>query len=230
MRRILLSMAMVVAAASVASAQYSTFPRSTEPAYWVSGGAGTFNAQGVNDGSTSSVWDFGQKTNFQYRASLERSIQNQSSIGVAASFVNAPITYSSTGSGSTSGGTTCGSCAAHVDVMTLMAMFHSGGGTGFHQVLEFGAGATAYRNLKRDTDKAALAPSGGNIDPTFGLGYGYGYGLSPNTEFMVVGDYQLILHESKNLPSGVSNTNTIRSIRIGLRYGFGSRGKIGRRR
>ncbi len=234
MRRILFSMVMVAAAGSIAGAQYSGYPRVAEPAYWLSGGAGTFNAQGVNDGSTNSVWDFGQKTSFQYRATIEKAIQNQSAIGVAVNFVNAPLTYSSTGlascPGCTSAGASCGSCAAHADVMTLMAMFHSGGGTGFHQILEFGAGATAYRNLKRDSDKAVLAPSGGNVDPTFGLGYGYGYGLSPNTEFMVVGDYQLILHESKNLPSGVSNTNTIRSIRMGLRYGFGSRGQVGRRR
>jgi opacity protein-like surface antigen len=236
MKRILFSAAMLIALASTADAQFSTYPRTTEPAYWLSGGVGTFNAQRVNDGSTASTWDFGEKTSWQYRGSIEKAIQNESSIGIVGTFVRLPFTYASTTLGCAacattgSAGASCGSCAAHLDLMSLELTFHSGGGAGFHQVVEIGAGATAYRNLKRDADGAALAPSGGNIDPSFGLGYGYGYGLSSNSEIMIVGDYRLILHESKNLPSGTSNTNTVRSIRMGLRFGFGTRPSGVRRR
>ena len=52
MGKILFSLVMLIAFASSASAQFSTYPRTTEPAYWMSGGVGTFNAQRVNDGST----------------------------------------------------------------------------------------------------------------------------------------------------------------------------------
>ena len=233
MKRLLFAVVTCLAIAPAAHAQFPRYPGVAEPAWWLSGGIGAFNGQGVNDGATQSVWDFGQKTSWQYRASLEKSIQNQSSIGIVGTFVHVPFTYSSatTGAGGgVVGGVGCGSCAAHLDMMSLAAQFHSGGGVGFHQVLEASLGATAYRNLKRDSDGAALAPSNGNTDWSFDLGYGFGYGLSPNSEITLVQDYDLVLHESTGLPSGVSNTNTVRTIRLALRYGFGSRPLVRGRR
>ena len=93
MGKILFSLVMLIAFASTSSAQFSTYPRTTEPAYWVSGGIGTFNAQRVHDGSSNSTWDFGQKTSWQYRVSVEKAIQNQSSIGIVGSFAHVPFTY-----------------------------------------------------------------------------------------------------------------------------------------
>lgn len=230
MNRILISALMTTAFAS-AGAQFSNFPRTTEPAYWVSGGVGAMNGQGVQDGTTGSSWDFGQKTSWQYRGSIEKAIQNQSSIGMVGSFVRVPFTYSSSGTIIPTGGaTTCVQCAAHLEMMSVAGQFHAGGGTGIHQVLEIALGATAYRNLKRDSDGASLAPKGGNIDGSFTLAYGFGYGLSSTTEITLVQDYGLILHENTGLKSGSSNTNTVRSTRIGLRYGFGARRRaMGRR-
>ncbi|MDQ6718980.1 MAG: hypothetical protein M3Z17_11630 [Gemmatimonadota bacterium] len=238
MRSFLISAVLTIVAAPSVNAQYSSFPRTTEPAYWLSGGVGAFNGQGVNDGSTSSTWDFGQKTSWQYRGTIEKAIQNQSSIGVVGTFVHVPITYRYGGfietppcnTTSCSPSTTCSTCAAHLDMIGLMGQFHAGGGTGFHQVLEIAIGATAYRNLKRDSDGAALAPTGGNIDGSFALGYGFGYGFSSNSEVTLTQDYGLILHENTGLASGTSNTNTVRSIRAALRYGFGSQRPTVRRR
>jgi hypothetical protein len=194
----------------------------------VSGGVGAFNGQGVNDGSTQTTWDFGQKTSWQYRGTIEKAIQNQSSIGIVGTYVHVPITYSYNSQYVPFGCAACSSggpaqIPAHLDMMSLAAMFHAGGGVGFHQVLELAIGATAYRNLKRDTDGSPLPPTGGNIDGSFALGYGFGYGLSSNSEVTLTQDYGLVLHENKGLASGTSNTNTIRSTRIAFRYGFGSR-------
>lgn len=222
MRRFMIFGMVTIPLASTAGAQYSGFPRLTEPAYWVSGGVGAFNGQGVQDGSTSSSWDFGQQTGWQYRASIEKAIRNESSFGLVGTFVKVPFTYSSSAFAS-GAGATCGQCSAHLNMMSLQAQFHAGGGTGFHQVLEIAVGATAYRNLKRDSDGAALAPKGGNVDGSFSLAYGFGYGLSSNTELTLVQDYGMVLHENKGLQSGSSNTNTVRSLRAGLRYGFGAR-------
>ena len=237
MRRFFISAALFAAAASPANAQYSGFPRTTEPAYWLSGGVGAFNAQGVNDGGSSSTWDFGQKTSWQYRATLEKAIQNQSSIGLVATYVNVPFTYFDNllyspcaSPGCTPPPNRCSGCAAHLDMMSLAAQFHAGGGTGFHQVLEIALGATAYRNLKRDSDGMALDPTGGNIDGSFAIGYGFGYGLSSNSEVTLTQDYGIVLHENKGLQSGTSNTNTVRAIRMSFRYGFGSRSPGIRRR
>lgn len=236
MRSFLISAVLTIVVATAAQAQYSSFPRASEPTVWVSGGIGAFNGQGVNDGGTKSTWDFGQKTSWQYRGSIEKAIQNQSSIGLVGTFVHVPITYASTSFSpgcpacATSPGVSCASCAAHLDMIGLMGQFHAGGGTGFHQVLEIGIGATAYRNLKRDSDGAALAPTGGNIDGSFSLGYGFGYGFSSNSEVTLTQDYGLILHENTGLASGTSNTNTVRSIRMALRYGFGAQKPGVRRR
>ncbi len=219
MRSFLISTVLTIVAASSAKAQYSSFPRTTEPTVWISGGVGAFNGQGVHDGSTNSAWDFGQKTSWQYRATIEKAIQNQSSIGLVATYVQVPFTYSST---LVNPANNCGQCAAHLDMIGLMGQFHAGGGTGFHQVLEIALGATAYRNLKRDSDGTALAPVGGNIDGSFALGYGFGYGFSSNSEVTLTQDYGLILHENTGLASGTSNTNRVRSIRMALRYGFGA--------
>jgi hypothetical protein len=240
MGRILFSVVMLIAFASSVDAQFSTYPRTTEPAYWLSGGVGTFNAQRVHDGGSNSTWDFGQKTSWQWRASIEKAIQNQSSIGIVGSFAHVPFTYQDNRvynipnaagcpiSGCTPITDRC-TCAAHLDVMSLAAQFHAGGGTGFHQVIQIAIGATAYRNLKSDAGMK-LDPAGGDLDGSFSLGYGFGYGLSSNSEITLVPDYALILHQSTGLPSGTSNTNTIRSIRMALRYGFGARHPGVRRR
>jgi len=128
MRKSIVSALMLTAIASSASAQYSNFPRNGEPAYWLSGGAGAMNGQGVQDGSSSSTWDFGGKTSWQYRATIEKAIQNQSTIGVVATYVKVPFTYSTSSVGASS----CSRCAAHLDMVGLQGQFHAGGGVGFH--------------------------------------------------------------------------------------------------
>lgn len=223
MRNFFISAMMAAASAATANAQYSGFPSNTEPAVWLSGGIGAFNSQAVHDGGTQSTWDFGQKTSWQYRATIEKAIQNQSSIGIVATYVKLPFTYFGPGAAPAGiTGATCSQCAAHLEMVSLAGQFHAGGGVGFHQVLEIAIGATAYRNLKRDSDGAALAPTGGNIDGSFALGYGFGYGLSSNSEVTLTQDYGLVLHENSGLPSGTSNTNTVRAIRMSFRYGFGT--------
>lgn len=237
MKRILISALLTFAIVPAAGAQFGTYARATEPSYWIGLGASAFTGQGVHDGATQSTWDFGQRTSWQYRASLEKAIQNQSSIGIVGTFVHVPFTYRGPAVGvpcpacsGTPGGTTCAACAAHLDMIGLAAQFHAGGGEGFHQVLDAALGATAYRNLKRDADGAVLAPDKGNTDWSFDVGYGFGYGLSNSTEITLTQDYGLVLHESTGLPSGTSNTNTLRLTRLGIRFGFGAQGSPRRRR
>jgi hypothetical protein len=241
MKRILFSAILTFVIAPSASAQFGSYSKSTEPSYWIGFGIAALNAQGVNDGASRSTWDFGQRTNWQYLGSLEKTIQNQSSIGIVVTFAHLPFTYRNTSvnfpdscpacTSTVSQGASCGGqCAAHLDMMSLAAQFHAGGGTGFHQVLDAALGATEYRNLKRDSDGALLAPAKGNVDWSFDIGYGFGYGLSNSTEITLTQDYGLVLHESTGLPSGTSNTNTLRLTRLGIRFGFGSQAPSGRRR
>lgn len=228
MRRILFAFLMVVFVAGSLGAQIRR-PRvyaTGEPASWLTAGIGGFTGTGVNDGRTASMWDFGNSTNWQYRASLEKTVgTGGSSFGVSGSYARVPFVYTAdllTPLPGNVSGTRCGGCDAHLDMMTLLATFHSGAGQGFHQVIELNGGIVAYQNLKRDSDKATLA-GGRNIDPLFSIGYGIGYGFSDRTQVDFVPDYAIAIHERSGLSNGVSNTNSMRSLRFTLRMGFGAR-------
>ena len=196
-----------------------------DPSVWVTAGIDGFRANVVNDGATSSMWNFGNSTNFQYRASLESGLTSGSSFGVAGSWGHVPFEYTSSGiiTPPAGGGTQCAQCDAHLDLMTLVATFHSGAGLGFHQIVELNGGIVAYRNLKRDSDGAKLAPGGGNVDPLFSFGYGFGYGLSDRMNIDFTSNYTIGIHERKGLSNGSSNTNSMPSLRLSLRTGFGHR-------
>lgn len=195
--------------------------RNKEPSMWVSAGVAAFSADGVNDGSTGTAWDFAG-TNVQYRASLEKMIQNQTSVGITVGYIDMPFTYygSPTAVGAAN---SCAQCDAHMKMYSAAISIHVGGGLGFHQVLEGTAGVNHYRNFTRDADGAALIPLEGNTDPAFTFGYGFGFNFSNSQEVFIIQDYGLALHERKGLANSESNTLTMRTTRIGYRMGFGSR-------
>ena len=191
-----------------------------EPQTWVTASVGLFNGNTVADGATRSQWALGQATDPQFRLAAEKGLEGQShiSVGVAGTYMHAPFTYQ--GSGGTN---SCSNCAAHLDMVSLGASFHAGGGIGLHQVIEASAGAIQYRNLKRDSDSSPLAPTGGNIDPYFTFGYGFGYTINPTTQISVVQDLGFALHERTGLTSEQSNSLRLRAIRLNFRYGFGDK-------
>jgi len=223
MRRFSLVVLMAMLLTASASAQHRQRVFTADPGYWASGGFAGFSGQGVNDGRSGSSWDFGNSTNWQYAASLEKTIGSGSSFGVAATYSRVPFVYLGPAFPVPgSNGATCGNCDAHLDMTTLVATFHVGAGSGFHQVVEFNGGIVDYANLKRDSDGARLA-GGSNIDPLFSLGYGIGYGFDDRTQIEFVPDYAIAIHERSGLSNGVSNTNSMRSLRLTFRRGFGAR-------
>lgn len=182
---------------------------------WGSLSVGLYGANGVSDGETNSTWDFGEGTSWQFRAALEKALQNQFSLGGVLTYVDVPFVYV---------GPSCGRCDAHLDLTSLGVSFHAGGSQGLHQVLEVSAGAAMYSNLKRDSDGAKLAPTDGSVDPFFTFGYGFGYTFNPTMQVSIVQDYGLVLHERKGLANNESNTLTQRTTRLNFRMGFGNRG------
>lgn len=222
--RIIVLALLLVTAAPVRAQVFGGSPPA-DPSIWFGAGVGAFAADGVTDGGTGSTWDFGSGTNLQYRASLEKTIQNQTSVGFTAGYVNIPITYRGTSAASAN---TCAQCNAHLKLYTLALSLHAGGGLGFHQVLEASAGVNYYRDLRRDSDGTALAPIDGNIDPALNFGYGFGYNFSKSQELFLIQDYGIALHERRGTQNSQSNTLTMRTTRIGYRMGFGARGPLGR--
>jgi hypothetical protein len=222
MRRFSLALVMLILCAASLTAQRRQRVFSADPDYWVSGGVAGFTGQQVNDGKTASSWDFGNSTNWQYAASLEKTFGGGSTFGLAGSFARVPFVYFGPTLPVVPGTGTCTQCDAHLDMTTLVATFHVGAGAGFHQVVQFNGGIVNYANLKRDTDGTKLA-GGSNIDPLFSIGYGIGYGFDDRTQIEFVPDYAIAIHERSGLSNGVSNTNRVTSLRLTLRRGFGTR-------
>jgi hypothetical protein len=224
MRRVSLAFLILIFGAASLSAQRRPRVFTSDPDVWVSGGVAGFTGNGVNDGRSASAWDFGNSTNWQYSASVEKTLSGGgSSFGVAGTYAHVPFVYQ----GPTfpvpgGGGATCGSCDAHLNMTTLVATFHVGSGSGFHQVIGLNGGIVNYANLKRDADGVRLA-GGSNTDPLFSVGWGFGYGFDDRTQLEFVPDYSIAIHERSGLSNGVSNTNRMRSLKLTFRRGFGAR-------
>jgi hypothetical protein len=216
-------------------AQILRIQTASEPTVWVSGGIGfaQFSRQ-VYDGRTQSVWRFGSGA--QYRASIEKSISNQSTLGVTASVgrmplrffdlrdINSPALANLGGSGPESNACfdTSRGCRAHADVQSLGLTFHSGGGRGLYQVIEATGGATRYSSFRDDATDASLYP-GSNLDASLTVGYGFGYSWKRNLQVALVQDYAAILHERSGLPSGQSALTQQYVTRLVIRLGAGTR-------
>lgn len=208
-------------------------PAQGPPANWVSVGIGAFSANSVSDGDSHSTWDFGNATTPQYRVSLEKAFSNGISVGLAGTYVKAPISYSNFGVFTPDGPAfgVCGSaCDAELDVYSLGINFEAGGAMGFHQVYGGSIGVTRYDNFKRTSDGAELAPADAvnAISGTFS--YGFGYAFNPRTSVVGVYDIGLVYHSRDGLSSDQRNTLVPRTFRISLRQGFGTRSRTGVRR
>jgi hypothetical protein len=84
MRSFSLAFLMLILCTVPLSAQRRQRVFTSDPATWVSGGIAGFTANGVNDGKSASTWDFGNSTNWQYSASIERTVDGGgSSLGIA---------------------------------------------------------------------------------------------------------------------------------------------------
>lgn len=224
MRRVSFALLMLVLVAHGADAQRRPRVFTSDPDSWISVGIAGLTGNGVNDGRTATTWDFGSSMNWQYSASIEKTVGSGTSLGISGTFARIPFVYSGPSLPVIPGsGATCSPrCDAHLNMSTLVANLHIGSGTGLHQVIEVGAGIVNYSNLKRDTDGATLA-GGSNTDPLLVGGWGLGYGFDDKTQIEFLPAYSLGIHERSGLSNGVSNTNGMRSLKVVLRMGFGAR-------
>lgn len=216
MRHRIVGVALALAALSrPTNAQIARRQQPIEPQWWTSVGLGVFQSQAVDDGRTASTWDFGSTV--QWRATVERTLDRGTALGVAATFARAPLTYSSDSFQPTS----CTSCDADANVTQVMATFHAGGASpGFHQVIEIGLGATIYSGFRARGDGRKLDP-GSDADPAFALGYGFGYGIGEFTQLEVVQDLAASMHESTGLPADANTLIRSWTTRLGVRVALG---------
>ena len=159
MHRLLVGTLAIVVTTAPLSAAAQLYPvgAQREPTAWVGLGVGAFNAGEVADGKTSSIWDFGNRTTPQYRLSLERAMRGGMSLGLMGSYVRAPITYRGSADPRAP---SCLACDAKVDVYSLYALFHAGGGPGFHQVVGSRPGCDQLPELHAGIGRRAAGAAG----------------------------------------------------------------------
>lgn len=217
MRRLLL-FALVIVVPSVAGAQIirrGGMPFQ-EPTTFVSFGVGLLQPWDVADGTTNSVWNFSDAT--QFAVALEKNFGAGTSLGVRGTTARVPLQYSGL-----VGGVASYVTDADANVSQLLGSLHISPGSQFHTVLELSAGATFYYNFKARGSDASIGPRSVDTDFSFGFGYGVGYNFSPRFSVDVVQDQMTTLHQKSGLSAGASSSARLTSTRIVGRFGLGAR-------
>ncbi len=210
MSRLLLALLPLAVAADAGAQIIRPGMRSQEPSSWVSIGVGLQNGFDVRDGTTGSLWQFSDVT--QYVVSLEKVVSGGVTVGVRGAHSRVPLYY--TGSESTE---------ADANVSQVMGVLHVASGREFHSVLELGLGATLYSNFRSRSTDRRLEPTGTDADFAFSFGYGFGYNFSPRFGIDVVQDVSTALHQKAGLIAGESSSIRFSATRLVGRVGIGSR-------
>ena len=191
-------------------------PAASDPDYWVGLSLGYVEGITTTDDASGSTWQFGYTS--QIRATFEKTLQRGTTVGIAAGFSNAPLTY-------TSGfafGNGCGQCQATANV-TQYTIFINGGGLGsyggFHGLYTLETGVTQFSNFQEKATGFALEPTSGSYDATFGLGGGVGYSLSPTADLYVGEMVDFVLHHQSSAVAAQSAPRFF-TLRAGFRVGF----------
>lgn len=218
-----LAVALLLAPAVLAG-QPAEVPRAPAgPPIWVSAGVGYFSLAGFDDAGHGGSWQWDDA--FQLRATAERSLRRDITLGVAGTFARLPYAIS---------GGTCHGCRGDGTVWQALASIRlgGGGGVGFHSVLEGAVGATGFTSFERGTDVSSMPgnPSPAqSVVPTASITYGAGYTINPGLEVNFVQDLGFVFYDSEaggtGAPVGGSGNGTPRFgvSRLTLRYIIGGR-------
>lgn len=187
--------------------------RSSEPGYWVGLSYGYVEGLALTDRDTRGDWQFSYAS--QLRATLEKTVQPGVTVGAAAGFANANLSYRDDGLA-----TSCAvSCRASADVTQYLAFIRRSGGPGFHSLVDLEAGVTRFSNFRERTSGDELPPTHVSNDFTFGLGFGFGYGFSPIASVYAIQQFDFVMHP-QNDEVTTSSAPRLFNLRAGFRVGF----------
>ena len=202
-------------------------PIETGPSYgwWLSGGVAAVSITDITDGASNSSWHFGPDPLWQYRATLEKALDEFTTLGIAAGYGQANVVLTSIAAGTnTRLPSTCQvTCAATTELWTGMVQFRSGGGPGFHTLFEASGGGTAFRGFKTKDDAIAIPGIKNSFDISGTLAAGFGYPLSRSMVISLVQDFGIGFHTKTDLPEGTGRSWRMRNTRAALRFKFGGR-------
>ncbi len=227
-RRFVHALLLVATTSSMAAAQIrGQAIRRPSYGWWLSGGAGAVVLGDIADGATQTRWSFGSDPLWQMRGTLEKAIDQATTLGVSVGYGVVDLTVSPLVAVVTDGEVlrvpeSCRvSCEAETELWTLMGQFRSGGGPGFHTLFQASGGVTGFRNMRTRLDTAAIGNPKGQFDLSGSLGAGFGYTLSPGFVVELVQDFGIGWHAKTDLPAGTGRTWRARTTRAGLRFAFG---------
>ncbi|MCE2901669.1 MAG: hypothetical protein ACK6DP_09385 [Gemmatimonas sp.] len=200
-------------------------PARPDYGWWFSGGASGVVLGSINDGATQSRWDFGSDPLWQVRGTLEKGIDEATTLGVSLGYgvVDLAVTPFRTVTVPEAPQVPCANgCQAQTELWSLMGQFRSGGDRpGFHTFFEGQAGVTGFRNLRtRDSTQAPIGATRQQFDLSGSLGFGFGYALSRGLVATLVQDFGMGWHSEADLPEGTSRTWRMRNTRASLRFAF----------
>ena len=207
---------------TVASAQIRNRSVSANYGWWISGGASGVVLNDITDGVSQSKWTFGGDPLLQYRASIEKGIDEFTTIGVVAGYGKVAVSVQSIAAALNAKlPSSCQtSCPATTEMWTALAQFRTGGGEGFHTLFEIDGGVTSFRRFITTSDQIALTGITNSLDLTGTLGPGFGYALSRSFVVTLVQDFGIGFHSKTDLPSGTGRTWHVRTTRASLRIKF----------
>lgn len=216
---------LLITVADGAGAQIRGRPVSNpDAAWWFSGGAQAAVMNDINDGASGSIWKFGSDPLLQLRGSLERALDDATTIGVSAAYGKVdlqvvPFVITNDGTVSVGLPASCAQqCSAEAEMWSAMAQFRSGGGDRFHTFFEANGGVTGFRNMRTRSDRAPIGKASMDLSGT--VGGGFGYTLSNGFAITVVQDFGIGFHSKAGLPEGTSRSWRVRNTRAALRFRF----------
>lgn len=202
--------AVLLLATSAAPALAQGRGLTSEPSFWLSASGGYLWLATVADGATQSDWRFGD--GFPWRVSLEKSLGGSASLGLAATWLRAPLVYASA--------STCGTCNAHALVAMYGPVLRFGGTARLHQVIELSAGVMQYGSFEEDATGTRLPPAKANRDFALSFAYGVGVAIARDWVGELVWTQISTFHERDNLPGNTPTHRQHGGLRAGLRIGY----------
>jgi hypothetical protein len=199
--------------------------------WWFSGGAGALILGDISDGKSNTLWKFGGDPLWLFRGTLEKSLDDASTLGVAVGYGDVDVSVSQLAipidavpRDDTPTACVAG-CAARTQLWSVMGQFRSGGNnaTGFSTLFSAQGGVTAFRNLRELASGQTIGDGAMQSDISGTLGAGFAYGLSKGTVIELVQDFGMGFHSKEDLPAGLSRTWRSRTTRAALRFQFGGR-------
>ena len=218
-RRGLFVFALLIAGTDIARAQIIRPVFRNDPQAWTSLSIGWMQQQGFSNRDTGDQYEFGSGP--QWRASLELPMGTGTTVGAVGTIAKMPLTFVA-GSLPRPPTFTCFQCDADATISQLFGVLHMGDGVGFHQVIDLAAGASMYSNFRRSDNGEKIIGSG-PTNFTFAAGYGFGYGFSQRAGITFETEYSLEI--LKRQAGNANNTAQQYTLRIGGRYGVGTRAR-----